>query len=126
MKQFWKEFVANRVTVYQIVAIILAALAVQGTARQALGRTLLFTHFSEVWGQREDGVLANRGFPGSTVFEWALNNTSPDDRFLIYRQAEFAYYLDDRRWIYDFDPKILDFYDLDEVTPLINTCSTAT
>lgn len=113
IRYFWDVVARRRRLAFQLAVVFSAALLVQGTARQALGRVLAFSYAGAVWGLEEERVLSNSNFPGGRVVEYIRNETPEGSRYLIYRQAEFAYYLPDRSWIYDFDPKIIDFYALE-------------
>ncbi len=69
-----------------------------------LARVITLSEPTAVWANREIEALRNQLMPGSRLLQWVNTRAAKDDRFLVYRQAEFAYYLSDRRWIYDFDP----------------------
>ncbi len=89
------------------------ALLAGSTALQSLGRSVYFSEFKAVWGQNEAAALDNKAFPGGRVVKWVRDRLPDDAKLLIYRQAEFAYYVH-KNWIYDFDPKIIDLYDIKE------------
>ena len=91
--------------------VLVAALLARPTAMQALGRALVLSKYEAVWTQNEADTLESNGFPGGRVIDWLNKELPEDSKFLIYRQAEFSYYVS-HDWIYDFDPKIIGLYDV--------------
>ena len=85
------------------------ALLARPTGMQALGKFLSLSEYKAVWTKTETATLDNDVFPGGRVIDWLNKKLPEDSKFLVYRQAEFAYYVR-QNWIYDFDPKIIDLY----------------
>ncbi|MFB9374581.1 hypothetical protein ACFFUB_11490 [Algimonas porphyrae] len=96
-----------------VLFVFAAALTARQTFMQALGRTFVNMEFAAIWSADENEALDNNNFPGALVVDWVNRNLSDDDKVLVYRQAEFAYYVDNN-WVYDFDPKIIDLYETAE------------
>ncbi len=91
--------------------VAVAALFARPTAMQALGRVTSFSEYKAIWSQNEPATLDNIKFPGGRLFQWVRDTLPEDAKFLIYRQAEFSYYVD-QDWVYDFDPKLINLYDV--------------
>ena len=99
-------------SLFAVFFVLFAALQARTVGFQALGRAIRMSEYKAVWKQSEVDVLKNSSFPGALVIDWARNNLPDDSKFLVYRQAEFAYYVKSD-WIYDFDPAIIDMYSME-------------
>jgi len=95
-----------------ITFVIVGALAARPTFMQSLGRSLVFNDYASIWTKKEARNLQNNNFPGGRAIEWVRNNLPEESKTLVYRQAEFSYYVN-TNWVYDFDPKIMKLYELD-------------
>jgi hypothetical protein len=66
--------------------------------------------FGAVLRNKEVTVLNQKRFPYAGLLRHIRDRVPNDQTILLYRQAEMAYYLPGKRWIYDFDQRLIDFY----------------